>query len=796
MNHKESVNYSRSSSTTPISSLRPRTRRKISGLEDGETPFAAEGLSSNARSSSTPFDSPSDSRSSSPAVTNQRHLSRRINAASTTTKQSFNEDLDSSLSSSSSSAFNSQDPLGSLSDLWGSSWTTIQGLASNVLGANDPSARYTQQRRREGGSGNSRGLPAKATLRSWAAAAHSFPSSDWSSADRGAEGRIGIGSREERDALVRVRKRQDLLTSGGLSGDDMAGYQNAAGVFKRRVSDDHGDGALSSSSAPPPESEERDALAYLHHVQVNDTLAGISIKYNCPAVIVRKANRMWPNDTVQIRKTMMIPVDSCTVKGKKVPDPESEGEKSVKKTFMEDNRGDDEDIDDSINGKITIPSDTISTINIAAAATTTNSVKRMDNPSLNTSDINDPYRPTFSDVSSQASNPDPPWKHDSWVLLPHSSTPIQIVRLPRRALGFFPPARRKSVTFSDTSAITPRASFDIQNSSFSPSTPPTSNHFLASTKVSASASATSDSDYFGSTATLLPSNRDRSHSNTSSSASAAAVPTAASPLRSVTTNPSHPSSYALRGPGGVGTLGRSVRAPGPAQDGLNKLFGPHLPNLAPPSNSHSVPWITEEQIDPNGASAAAAASMYGSSPGFDLENVGGAIEGWMRRMATNASRAANTLAESKSIPSPLSSTNKNSGLAGFAGFGSLGINNRSNSNNSGGRRNNGQPEGRSRGRNYSGGSNGDFGAGLGNGNGNSGDKGRAVAGDLIELTDSLELSGGGGSGFSGSSSDRLNHGGDGNGTANDGSERLRGRMVGSLPSRGFSPAIAKGKKGD
>ena len=791
MNLQESVNYSRSTSTTPISSLRPRTRRKISGLEEGETLFAADGSSSNTRSSSTPFDSPSDSRSSSPAVSNQRHLSRRTNTTTpTTTKQSFHEGLDSSLSSSSSSnAFNSQDPLGSLSDLWGNSWTTIQGLASNVLGANDPSDRYAQQRRREGGSGNARRPLAKATLRSWAAAAQSFPSSNWSAADTGAESRIGVGSREERDALVRARKRQDLLTGGGLSGDDMAGYQNAAGVYKRRMSDDRGDGAFtsSSSSVPPPESEERDALVYLHHVQVNDTFAGISIKYNCPAVIVRKVNRMWPNDSVQIRKTMMIPVDACTVKGKKVPDPISGGENGVKKRFMEDDEGIDEDMNDMMNNKITIPSDTISTT--AATTTATNFIKRMDNSAMHTLDMNDLHRPTSSDVSSQASNSDPPWKHDSWVLLSNSSTPTQIVRLPRRALGFFPPARRKSVTFSDTSAITPRASFDIQNLSFSPSTPPTSNHVLAST--TATGSATSNADYFApaSAATLFPSNRDRSHSNTSSSASAAALAAAASPLRSVAANPSHPSSYALRGPGGVGTLGRSVRTPGPAQDGLNKLFGPHLPNLAPPSNSHSVPWITEEEADPNGLNAAAVSSMYGSSPGFDLENVGGAIEGWMRRMATHASRAANALAESKSMSSSPASNTKNGGIAGMAGFGSLGINNRSS-------RSNSQSEGgRSRGRNYSGGSNGDFGTGLGN-SGGVGGRGRAVAGDLIELTDSLEL--GDGSGVR--SSSRLNRGGggggDGSGTANDGSERLRGRIVGSLPSRGFSPANAKGGKGD
>ena len=63
-------------------------------------------------------------------------------------------------------------------------------------------------------------------------------------------------------------------------------------------------------------------------------------------------------------------------------------------------------------------------------------------------------------------------------------------------------------------------------------------------------------------------------------------------------------------------MGRNVRGPGPAQDGLNKLFAKHLPDVAPRSSF--------ESIDSN------------SSRGNGIENLGGAVEGWVRKIATKA----------------------------------------------------------------------------------------------------------------------------------------------------------------
>jgi len=63
---------------------------------------------------------------------------------------------------------------------------------------------------------------------------------------------------------------------------------------------------------------ERDALAYVHHVKPTDTLEGVVIMYSIHASVLRRANGMWPNDSVQRRKILLLPVEDCGVKGKPI----------------------------------------------------------------------------------------------------------------------------------------------------------------------------------------------------------------------------------------------------------------------------------------------------------------------------------------------------------------------------------------------------------------------------------------------------------------------------------------------
>ncbi|TKA62314.1 hypothetical protein B0A49_12967 [Cryomyces minteri] len=80
----------------------------------------------------------------------------------------------------------------------------------------------------------------------------------------------------------------------------------------------------------------------------------------------------------------------------------------------------------------------------------------------------------------------------------------------------------------------------------------------------------------------------------------------------------------------------NVRCPGPAQDGLNKLFAKHLPDVAPPPNQQGlylpdIPGYSDGTTTPLASGA--------NSPGVQLGEVSGAIEGWVRKIASKAAHA-------------------------------------------------------------------------------------------------------------------------------------------------------------
>lgn len=453
------------------------------------------------------------------------------------------------------------------SGIWENSWSALQGLASNVLGS-DTASKDKQSRTKR---------PPKVTHRRTSSSA---PPKQWG--PTGSTGsQIGAGSREERENLVRAMKRKDLLAASGHI------YPDSAGRIKRRSSDDR-----ISVSAPPAEQEDRDALVYLHRVRPEDTLAGITIRFNCQPAVLQKANRMWPNDSVQTRQTIVLPVDACGVKGRPVLDP---------------NQHDEDDLLLGGSGESSSDNDRTPTQTPAAS----NGWHSHDLTRKNTSS----HRPPSSANSSHGES-EPPWKHDSWVLLPNETTPTEIARLPRKTLGYFPPARRKSLTFSDT----PSSSLDLPRSSLS--TNSTASHAY-------SPSLTSVKN--GSSTTITP--------LTSNSPSTRPRPRTTSV-----------SNFALHGPGGVGTLGKNVRSPGPAQDSLNKLFSAHLPNVAPPpEQEYFTPWYPglldlDAKLDgsdtPTSFRTGAGGQMIAPgtvSGGLDFENVGHAIEGWVRKVALRAS---------------------------------------------------------------------------------------------------------------------------------------------------------------
>ena len=490
-------------SNISTSTVRPRNRRLISidDYQDSNAPEASGFSSSQAHSRAA---SPLSSRAASPLPT--KYPSRTtVRSASRGAELTNGHRTEREGSHKPDNRPTSRLAPG----FWETSWSSLQGIASNVLGSDTQAQQRGWPDDQTRGAGLKKAPGFQKPFSFFQSRSSSTPRSrEWG--PPASNGRVvGAGSLEERQALVQAKRRERLLESVE------EGLPDSVGKFKRRTSDDQ------SASAPPSEHDDRDALVYVHQVKPQDTMAGLMIRYNCQPALFRKANGFWPNDDIQIRKTVVLPLDACGVKGKRVQTPDlipsqdgpAEGKQAAPATW---------------------PSD------LSPQSPEPSNSKFGDTEPLSI------YIPTEH-------HSDPPWKHDSWASIEGFPSPVEIARLPRRNLGFFPSNRHKS---NSRPNLDDRAeSLDISRTSFS--THQTNRNRRSSTS------------YF---------------------------------------------SQHMHGPGGVGTLGKTVASPGPAQDGLNKLFASHLPNVAPRTSFESA-----------------------TSSSSGIENVGGAIEGWMRKMATKAS---------------------------------------------------------------------------------------------------------------------------------------------------------------
>lgn len=376
------------------------------------------------------------------------------------------------------------------------------------------------------------------------------------------------GSIEERKARVESKKREALLLAS------VAESQDSSGRFKRRDSD-----AEQTSSIP--DDSNQDALVYMHKVQKGDTLPGVIIKYNCQAEAFRKLNRFWPNDNIQTRTHVLVPVDACSARGRKVDSPylsqdlfDSElanAESSVASPTQPHHNG-----LSSLNGIRSTP-----TSNLAISSTLTSEPLTL-----------------VTSISE-----DVEFRHDSWVMLSSFKDAVEVLRVPRRALGYFPRARRKSnATVSAISTnSTPRTSFDMLRH------PPT---HAAQTSASLGTSPVRRPGL----PNRLSSNRQRSSSVTTSGNSFV---------------------DALRGPGGVGTLSglrTEISRPGPAEDPLNKKFAQYLPDLLPPEDMPRTGFSLRPSArgTPRASTDSARSTRSNSA---NMGDVGVAIEGWVRKLA-------------------------------------------------------------------------------------------------------------------------------------------------------------------
>ncbi|OBT73974.1 hypothetical protein VF21_05967 [Pseudogymnoascus sp. 05NY08] len=297
---------------------------------------------------------------------------------------------------------------------WTGSWTALQGLASSVLSgdtAASPAAKPvgTTRRKRQNSF-----TPSPAF-------------SEWGPPgipNKGKGRDTAAESLAARNSAVNVLKTASAMQNheGTNSGLQVGGH-------KRRTSDD-----LTSSAV-----DDTDALVYVHHVKPTDTLAGVILKYNCDPAVFRKANRLWPNDVIQFRKTVLVPVDACAVRG--------------------------------------VPCDPPQDLITPAPAPADEEPPNLSSPSATSPWANSILSPPDVPETDTTSDLDAdPWIPVRWVLLPSApaSEPTQIARLPRKKLGYFPRRRRKSgdVHSSVASLLdSPRGSVDV-SASASPAASP------------------------------------------------------------------------------------------------------------------------------------------------------------------------------------------------------------------------------------------------------------------------------------------------------------------------------------
>ncbi|KAI9651190.1 hypothetical protein NHQ30_001227 [Ciborinia camelliae] len=541
------------SSAATSSTIRPRNRRLISTEQE---------LISTTSRRSSPGGS---SRGLSPIPS--RHPSRRID----------DNDDQSTGSALAESAVGRGDQkigqgnAGAWGSGWSNSWSTLQGLASSVLG--DLGELVTDEG--EGSARKTASLDRPKARRKDSSVKKLFelPHGAWGPAEQKKmnEADIGSGSQSGRDAALRTQKMTRVLENHS----DLNGSIDTNGNYKRRTSMDE--------NATGIQEDEVDALVYVHHVQKEDTLAGVILRYNCQPMVFRKANRFWPNDSIQTRQVVLLPVDACAVKGRPC-DPS-------------------QDLNQGIDLLAPTPS-----LEDAPEVWPPRSETPMERPEEN------------------------PWEHVRWVLLDSSpnAKPVEVARMPRRTLGYFPPRRRKS---QNTNSITstPRGSFDL--SRMSQTTSGSSGEPVRSP---------------GSTTPRRTSNLGPRPSQPTSGSYFPPAGAVHRPRRESVGEAADRLGW-LRGPGGVGTLGKGVATPGPGQDPLNTWARKHIPGIAidslPSSSileSEAVTFgfrdelasIAEGSYSPARNGSITPSNLGGS--GIGLENAAAAIEGWVRRLAVKA----------------------------------------------------------------------------------------------------------------------------------------------------------------
>ncbi|KAI1470810.1 uncharacterized protein F4812DRAFT_279760 [Daldinia caldariorum] len=477
------------------------------------------------------------------------------------------------LSSGRSSPSNAAFSRGLLEGSWAPSWASVQDFASSLLDGG-----YSSEPSRPNSRNGDKSRPKSIWkgLGSGIAKAGKS-SSNWGPAppseSRPVAGDIGAGSLAKREAQLKARKTASVLESY----EGVNGGLDVSGKYKRRNSDE-----TPRSVADVVEEQ----LVYLHHVQPTDTYAGIVLRYRCQEHAFRKTNGLWSRDNIQVRKHLMIPVDACELKGRPC-DPPSQYSQKVD--------------------------------HLAATPMISDSSRSSTTHTPQSRQTHDSYFDSISGKSAALpaqEEDEPPWTHVRWVKLDSIQEPVEIVRVSRKSMGYFPPRRKKSIHTVSTFS-TPRHSLEL------------------------SKAITNTSEVFDSPGQLSSPRQ----SSISARPVAASLGTS-SPARSRVTSLGEADHVPvwMRRPGGVGSMGKSVKAPGPAKDYFNTWVNKTLPGFnidSMPSmsvmgsetahfgfnNSAEEAAVIVESPFENGREAISSSPRNGPA---GLELAAASIESWLR----------------------------------------------------------------------------------------------------------------------------------------------------------------------
>ncbi|KAK1759455.1 hypothetical protein QBC47DRAFT_107259 [Echria macrotheca] len=453
---------------------------------------------------------------------------------------------------------------------WAPSWASVQGFASSLLGGGGA-----------GGSdaGWSSSRDASQTRVSRKQGSSHANTSNWGP-EPPVEARprlqdVAAGSMAQREAALRAMRTASVLESH----EGVNGGLDVTGSFKKRNSDEDLRGSAQ-------EEDGGEHLVYIHHVQPSDTYAGIVLKYKCREDAFRKANGLWSRDGIQVRKWLALPVDACEIRGRPCEGPSSP---SARVDLLAPTPEETDPFGGRINN-------------------------------------NDDFFTNATNGHSDSRGPDDdrPWTHVRWVSIDSHPHPVEIARVPRKALGFFPPRRKKSIHTTSTLS-TPRGSVDVPSIT------------LGSDPGAAGLNSP------GGSSSRRPSVLSSRPQLTSSGSA-----TSRTRVSSVGTGSDDLLKPAwMRRPGGVGSLGRHVRAPGPERDYFNSWTRKHLPGLTMESLP-SMAVMGSEQARLGFASVpgegnvsivespfadghdAGSAATGGSAQGTGLDKAAAAVETWLR----------------------------------------------------------------------------------------------------------------------------------------------------------------------